>query len=109
VNAAAVADPAVKRYWGDVTGARRAGIGRLVARIAELGGLREGLKVETATDIMFVLDGHGTFQGLVSEAAWGLPIFKAWLYSTLVHQLLEPGHPDPSATEDLSFAELVDR
>jgi TetR/AcrR family transcriptional regulator, regulator of autoinduction and epiphytic fitness len=109
VNAAAVADPAVAKYWGAVSGERRAGMGRLIARIAELGGLREGFEVQAATDIMFVLNGHGTFQGLVIEAAWGLPTFKAWLYSTLVQQLLAPGHPDPSATENLTFAELVDR
>ncbi len=107
VNAASVADPAVERYWSAVSGARRAGMGRLVARFAELGRLREQFDVETATDLMFVLNGHGTFQGLVIEAAWELPTFKAWLYSTLVQQLLAPGHPDPQATEDLSFDELA--
>lgn len=109
VNAAAVADPAVEKYWGGVTGARRAGMGRLVARIAELDGLRKRLDVETATDIMFVLNGHGTFQGLVTEADWALPTFKAWLYSALGEQLLAPGHPDPSATKGLTFDERADR
>lgn len=109
VSAAATADPAVERYWKAVTGGRRAGMGRLIGRIAELGRLREGLDVETATDVMFVLNGHETFQGLVIDAAWDLPVFKAWLYSTLVGQLLAPGHLDPSDTEDLSFAELADR
>ncbi|CAN5233486.1 TetR/AcrR family transcriptional regulator [soil metagenome] len=110
VNAAAVTDPAVEKYWGSVTRARRAGMGRLVARIAELDGLGKGLDVETATDIMFVLNGHGTFQGLMIEADWTLPTYKAWLYSTLGEQLLAPGHPDPSAaTQDLTFDDLVDR
>ena len=83
--------------------------GALIARIAELDSLHEGLVLETATDIMCVLNGHETFRGLVIEANWDLPSFKAWLYSVLVEQLLRPGHPDPSATEDLGFAELVDR
>jgi TetR/AcrR family transcriptional regulator, regulator of autoinduction and epiphytic fitness len=109
VNAAAIADPAVEKYWSAVTGGRRAGMRRLITRIAEIGGLREGHEVETATDVMFVLNAHGTFQGLVIEANWDLPTFKAWLYSTLVEQLLVPGHMDPSTTDDLSFAELVDR
>jgi TetR/AcrR family transcriptional regulator of autoinduction and epiphytic fitness len=109
VNAAAIADPAVEKYWSGVTSARRAGMGRLVARIAELGGLRTELNVDRATDIVFVLNGHGTFQGLVIDANWSLPTYKAWLYSTLVSQLLTPGQPDPSATQDLSFADLVDR
>ena len=108
VNAAAVADPAVEKYWSGVTSARRAGMGRLVARIVDLGGLRTDLDIERATDIMFVLNGHGTFQGLVIDANWSLPTYKAWLYSTLVAQLLAPGQPNPSATKNLSFADLVD-
>jgi TetR/AcrR family transcriptional regulator of autoinduction and epiphytic fitness len=109
VNAAAVADPAVEKYWSGVTSARRAGMGRLVARIAELDGLRTELTVERATDIMFVLNGHGTFQGLVIDANWNLPTYKSWLYSTLVSQLLTSGQPDPSATQNLSFADLAGR
>ncbi len=109
VNAAAIGDPAVVKYWAGVTAARRAGMARLVMRIAELGGLRRGLEVENATDIIFVVNGHATFQGLVIEAEWTLPTFKAWLYSTLVEQLLAPSPPDPSATKDLSFDKLVDR
>lgn len=109
VNAAAVADPAVEKYWRGVNSGRRAGMRRLVARIFELDGLQTGLDVETATDIMFVLNGHATFQGLVIEADWILPTYKSWLYSTLVPQLLAPGHPDPFAAKDLSFADLVGR
>lgn len=109
VNAAAVVDPAVERYWSGVSSGRRAGMGRLVARIFEVDGLRPGLDVEKAIDIMFVLNGHGTFQALVIEADWNLPTYKAWLYSTLVQQLLAPGHPDPSVTKNLSFAGEVDR
>ena len=107
VNAAAIGDPAVERYWAGVTAARRAGMERLVSRLAELDGLRRGLEVDSATDIMFVVNGHGTFQGLVIEADWAVQSFKAWLYSTLVHQLLAPGLRDPFATKDLGFAKLV--
>jgi len=109
VNAAALSDPAVYRYWTGVTAGRRVGMARLVARIGELDGLRTGLDADRATDIMFVLNGHSTFQSLVIEAGWALPTFKAWLYSTLVQQLLTPGDPDPSATVDLSFAREVNR
>jgi hypothetical protein len=82
---------------------------RLVARIRELDGLRTGLDADRATDIMFVLNGHSTFRILVIEAGWTLPNFKAWLYSTLVQQLVASGDPDPSPAEDLSFAREVDR
>lgn len=108
VNAAAIGDPAVEKYWAGVTAARHAGMGRLVKRLAELDGLRRGLEVETGTDIMFVVNGHATYQGLVIEAEWALPTFKAWLYSMLVEQLLAPVPPNSSATRDLSFNKLVD-
>jgi AcrR family transcriptional regulator len=104
VNAAAVADPAVEKYWRGVAEGRRAGMGQLVGRFVELGALRPGLKVETATDILFLLNGHGTFQGLVVDAGWTTLAFKAWLYATLVDQLLGPGRVDPSATGGLAFA-----
>ena len=109
VNAAALSDSAVYRYWTGVTAGRRAGMARQIARIGELDGLRTGLDADRATDIMFVLNGHSTFQSLVIEAGWALPTFKAWLYSTLVQQLLTPGDPDPSATVDLSFGREVKR
>lgn len=83
-------------------------MGRLIAPLAELGRLRRGLG-DTATDLMFVLNGHGTFQVLVIQAGWSVPKFKAWLYSTLVEQLLDPSSADPSATEGLSFEHSVDR
>lgn len=95
---AALSDSAVYKYWTGVTAGRRAGMARQVARIGELDGLRTGLDADRATDIMFVLNGHSTFQNLVIEAGWTLPTFKAWLYSTLAQQLLTPGDPDPSAT-----------
>jgi TetR/AcrR family transcriptional regulator, regulator of autoinduction and epiphytic fitness len=103
VNAAAAAEAAVEKYWGDVTAGRRAGMRRLIARIGELDGLRQDLDIDTATDVMFVLNGHGTFHGLVIEASWSLNTFKAWLYTTLVQQLLAPQTRNPLAGDDLGF------
>lgn len=90
-----------------MTAARRAGMARLVARIVELDGLRTGLDAERATDIMFVLNGHSTFRILAIEAGWTLPTYKAWLYQTLVQQLLALTGSEP--TEQLSFSGEVDR
>ena len=88
VNAAAAADPEVERYWQGVTANRRAGQGQLVARLAELGALREGLDLERATDLVVVLVGHDVFRALVVEAAWPVPAYRAWLLTTLGQQLL---------------------
>lgn len=43
------------------------------------------------------------------QACWSLHAFKAWLYSTLVDQLLDRSSSDPSATKGLSLGKMVDR
>ena len=65
VNVAAIGDPAVVKYWAGVTavGAVTVWAPCLVMRIAELGGLRRGLEVENATDIIFVVNGHANIPG----------------------------------------------
>jgi len=107
VGAAAAVDSAVEQYWRGVAAARRAGMGRMVARVAELGQLRPGLDPARAVDVVAVLVGHDVFRGLVLDAGWPAPAYKAWLFTTLVHQLLPPGHPDPAALAGLSFGDLV--
>ena len=103
--AAAAVDSAVDRYWRGVAEARRAGQGRMVARISDLGTLRSDLDIEKATDIVFVLHGHDVFRGLVQEAGWAVPEYKAWLFTTLVAQLLGTPRPEADATRDLSYGQ----
>jgi AcrR family transcriptional regulator len=106
-NAAAAADPYVEEYLRDVVANRRGGQRAMVARVAELGGLRTGLDVEQATDLVVVLAGPDVYRGLVQEAGWTVPAYKAWLFTTLVQQLLGARKVDPEAARDLSFAGLV--
>jgi TetR/AcrR family transcriptional regulator of autoinduction and epiphytic fitness len=101
--AAAATDPYVGKYASDVATGRRAGMGRLIARLAELGGLRSGLDQVRAGDLLFVLDSHETFLGLTAQAGWTTQEYKAWLFTTLSQQLLEPGTDDGEATKGLSY------
>ena len=103
VNAAAATDADVAEYWQGVTAGRRSGQRAIVTRIAELGDLRPGLDVTVATDIVGVLDGHATYRSLVQDARWPLDEYRAWLFTTLVQQLMDQTTPDPSATDGLSF------
>ena len=107
VAAAAAADPDVERYWQGVTANRRAGQSLLVARLAELGALRRGLDPDRATDLIVVLFGHDVFRSLVSEAGWEVVAYKAWLFTTLVQQLLQQRRLAPTAFSDLSYGSLV--
>jgi AcrR family transcriptional regulator len=101
--AAATADPYVDRYWRGVTTNRRAAQGRMVARLSDLNALRDGLDPDRATDVVVTLFGHEVFRSLVGEAGWSVPAYKAWLFTTLVQQLLQRPRFRPTAVSDLSF------
>jgi TetR/AcrR family transcriptional regulator, regulator of autoinduction and epiphytic fitness len=94
VAAASGVDPEVERYWSGVAAGRRAGQGRLVARLAELGRLRKDRSQQHAADLLFVLMGHDVYRSLVRDAGWSIADYRAWLYVTLVDQLLAPGGGD---------------
>lgn len=103
VATATAADPDVERYWRGVAADRRAGQARMVARLTELDALRHELDPDRATDLVVVLFGHDVFRSLVCEAGWNLAAYKAWLFPTLVQQLLRQHRLAPSAFSDLSY------
>ena len=105
--AAAAADPTMAQYWQAVNAGRRAGQGAQVRRLQELGALRPGLETEKATDLVFLLAGHDPYRALVLEAGWPVAEYKAWLYATLIQQLLTRQPPDPAATSDLPFSAQI--
>lgn len=107
VVAAAASDPVVETYWRRVAADRRAGQEQVVGRLHELDALRTGLELDRAGDLVVVLFGHDVFTGLVTEAGWGVPEYKAWLFTTLVHQLLRRPRLTPTAVADLSYGRLV--
>ena len=89
----AAADPRVAQYWRGVAADRRASQARLIARLGELGVLRDDLGVDRGTDLIVALFGHDVFRSLVSQAGWSVPEYKAWLLTTLAQQLLQPPSP----------------
>jgi TetR/AcrR family transcriptional regulator of autoinduction and epiphytic fitness len=84
LDAAAAVDPDVGDYWRGVTANR--------------------LDVERGTDVVVVLFGHEVYRGLVQDAGWTVPSYKAWLFATLVQQLLGRQQADTGALHGLSFA-----
>jgi TetR/AcrR family transcriptional regulator of autoinduction and epiphytic fitness len=107
VAAAAATDPEVDSYWRGVAAGRREGQSRMVARLAELGALRHGLDPDHATDIVVVVFGQDVFHGLVGEAGWSVLTYKAWLFTTLVQQLLQQQRLSATALSDLSYGRLL--
>lgn len=109
IRAAALTDPEVDRYWREVAESRRLGMGQVIEKIAASGALRSGLSPKTATDLMYTLAGHATFQDLVVDAHWPAADYKAWLFTTLVQQLLGLVDIDRDALVGLSFGNLASR
>ncbi len=107
VAAAAGADPTVAAYWRDVAVNRRAALEAMVRRIADLGALRPGLDPPRATDVAVLLVGHDPYRSLVVESGWAVHSYRAWLYMTLLDQLLSPSAADPHAMRGISFRTLI--
>jgi AcrR family transcriptional regulator len=107
IQTAAASDPDIETYWRDVAQNRRAGMGRLIAGLAEQGQLRPELDRERAADVMYVLFSHQTFLGLTHDADWTIPEYKAWLYQILAVQLLNADSRSNDATAGLSYHDLI--
>jgi AcrR family transcriptional regulator len=62
----------------------------LVRQLARKGGLRQGLSVARATDILFVLLSADLFEALANGRGWSFAACKRWLVDVVSQQLL-PG------------------
>jgi len=105
--AEAVSDPDVARYWEGVGTGRRNAQRSQVFRLADLGALKPGLDIERAADLHLLLAGHAPYRALVQEAGWPSVEYRAWLFTSLVQQLLAATAIEPEAVADLSFADRV--
>lgn len=103
----AASDPDVTKYWDDVGVGRRNAMRGLVMRLADLGALSPVLDLQRATDILCLIAGHDPYRAFVQAAGWPIVEYKAWLFSTLVQQLLAEKAIDRDAIADLSFRERV--
>ncbi len=104
INAAAATDGEVAEYWAGVAVGKRKGAEAILERIVELGELRPGLDQATATEILYVLSGHDVYRSFVLDARWPVPEYRAWLFATLVQQLLGAQEPDPAVLRGVSVA-----
>lgn len=69
---------------------RRDGYGDVVRHVAELFGLRDGVDVQTATDIALTLAGPAVYRTLVVDYRWTQDKYVDWLSDTLAQALLPP-------------------
>jgi len=96
VRDAAALDPEVARVWKQLEAERYAGQGRMAGLLASRGTLRDGLSVETATDLIWTLSSLAVHDLLVIERRWSPDRYEAWLTDTLIRELLGRGGTLPA-------------
>jgi TetR/AcrR family transcriptional regulator of autoinduction and epiphytic fitness len=87
VRGAATADPDIAALWQRGKAERLAGQRELL-RIVVGAGLREGLDLETAADILYAIGSPETYRLLVAERGWTGEQFEVWYGETLARLLL---------------------
>ena len=88
VRDAAALDPDVARVWRELEAQRYAGQGRLAGLLATRGALREGLSVETATDLIWTHTALAVHDLFVVERGWSSDRYETWLANALTRELL---------------------
>jgi AcrR family transcriptional regulator len=79
--------------------ARRRGQRAAVESLASKGGLRAGVGVDHAADVLYALNSAPLFQTFTVECAWTVDRYKAWLFDTLVAAFLSASVATPEAIE----------
>jgi len=86
--AAADGDPEVARLHQQSERGRRATAQQLAERLAEIGGLRQGVDVDRAEVIAALVSEPLVYQRLVLDAGWTVAAYARWMQQTLVDALL---------------------
>ena len=105
LEAARRTDDAAAVAWTDRMARKRAGIGRLVSRLAEEGDLQPGWTAEDAADLAYALLSSQVFDVLVSEQGWSVDDYAArtWraLASAIVAVPADPARTKAGGTRDV--------
>jgi AcrR family transcriptional regulator len=69
---------------------RRDGFHGVVRHLRDRFGLRDGLTIDTAVDLLLMLSSPMTYRTLVLDYGWREKHYSQWLTETLISQLLAP-------------------
>lgn len=83
-------DPDLRAFADTIEGERAIGTSAAAAHVATRFGLREGLAVEQAGDILWTLTAPDVADRLVVRRGWGWDRFERWLADTMGDALLGP-------------------
>ena len=87
---AASGDPDLQAFADTIEGERATGTTMMAGAISERFGLRDGLTVQDAADILWTLTSPDLADRLVNRRGWGWDKTEAWLGSVMADALLGP-------------------
>ena len=87
---------------------------QLARHLAEIGGLRPGIAVEAAADVILALNSSELFLLLVGERSWSPAFFEQWLADAWKRVLLPgpltpPSQPSPGLAPGRHQARTIDQ
>lgn len=91
IRAAAPGDPQIGELWEYLQKDFHANQRLFIERLRKLGGLRAGLGVDAAVDILWTLNHPNVYRLLVIDRQWTPERYETWLAESLTAQLLAPG------------------
>jgi AcrR family transcriptional regulator len=87
---AAAGDADLTAFVATIEGERAIGTGHVAAHVAERFGLRDGLDVDGAADVLWALTAPDLADRLVVRRGWGWDRFEGWLGTAMGDALLGP-------------------
>ena len=88
---AATGDPDLRAFAETIEGERAAGAAAVAQSIGERFGLRDGLGVQDAADILWVLTAPDLTDRLVNRRGWSWDKTQQWIGGVMADALLGPG------------------
>ena len=85
---AASTDPEANEVWHEISERRAANMRRLVGALGD-NGLRDGLSVDDAADIIWATASSEVFLLMTDERGWSLERYETWLHDTWCRLLLD--------------------
>jgi hypothetical protein len=90
---AASGDPDLQAFADTIEGERATGTTMMAGAISERFGLRDGLSVQDAADILWALTSPDLSDRLVNRRGWSWDKTETWIGSVMADALLGPAAP----------------
>lgn len=82
-------EPEAKKVWQEISDRRAVNMRKLVSELRDAGGLRPGLSIDQAADIVWAMNSSEFFVLLVVERGWPAERYARWLADSWCRLLLE--------------------